>query len=194
MPMLTLYLSPGSSSMAPHIALHEVGVAFEPRWISLAGKEQFRPEYLAVNPEAKVPTLLVDGRVMTEVAAILYYLAKRYPAAGLWPTGGIEAEAQAISWMSFIAASLHPARARGIEHAMVMFGLADQRLGKRDWTLDRYSIADIHLFRLYWRFVNALKPPRGSLPNLEAHHDRMMTRQAVKRTIEMESAIGYDLP
>ena len=42
------------------------------------------------------------------------------------------------------------------------------------WVLGRYSIADIHLFRLYWRFTNSLKPPQGSFPNLEAHHDRMM--------------------
>jgi glutathione S-transferase len=70
--MFTLYLSPGSSSMAPHIALHEIGVDFESRWISFAKREQYAPEYLALNPEGKVPTLLVDGRPLTEVAAILY--------------------------------------------------------------------------------------------------------------------------
>jgi glutathione S-transferase len=74
--MLTLYLSPGFSSMAPHIALHEIGVDFESRRISFEKREQYAPEYLALNPEGKVPTLLVDGRPLTEVAAILYYLAK----------------------------------------------------------------------------------------------------------------------
>jgi glutathione S-transferase len=73
--MLTLYLSPGFSSMAPHIALHEIGVDFESRWISFAKREQYAPESLALNPEGKVPILLVDGRPLTEVAAILYYLA-----------------------------------------------------------------------------------------------------------------------
>ena len=77
--MLTLYLSPGFSSMAPHIALYEIGVEFETRWISFANREQYSPEYLALNPEGKVPTLLVDGRPLTEVAAILYYLARRFP-------------------------------------------------------------------------------------------------------------------
>ena len=67
--MLTLYLSPGSSSMAPHIALHEIGVEFESRWVSFAKREQHAAEYLAVNPDGKVPTLLVDGRPLTEVAA-----------------------------------------------------------------------------------------------------------------------------
>ena len=87
--MLTLYFSPGSSSMAVHIALHEIGVDFERRLVSLAKREQFTPEYAAVNPEAKVPTLMIDGRPLTEVAAILYYLAKRFPAAGLWPYAGL---------------------------------------------------------------------------------------------------------
>jgi glutathione S-transferase len=192
--MLTLYFSPGSSSMAPHIALHEIGAPFESRPISLAKKENREPAFLAVNPEGKVPALVVDGRLLTEVAGILFYLAKRYPEANLLPVGDIEAEAQAVSWMSFIAATVHPARARGLDYAKTIYGLADQRLGKRQWALGSYSIADIHLFRLFWRFTNSLKPPPGSFPNLEAHHDRMLARPAVRRTIEVEQAIGYDLP
>jgi glutathione S-transferase len=96
--------------------------------------------------------------------------------------------------MSFIAATVHPARARGLDYAKTIYGLADQRLGKREWALGSYSIADIHLFRLFWRFANSLKPPPGSFPNLEAHHDRMLARPAVQRTLEVEQAIGYDLP
>ena len=192
--MLTLYLSPGSSSMAVHIALHEIGAAFESRPISFAKWEQHAPEYLAVNPEGKVPTLLIDGRRLTEVAAILYYLAKRFPEAGLWPAGGLEAEAQAISWMSFIAATIHPARRIGVERWKEVFGIAEKRLGGREWTVERYSIADIHLFRLFWRFVNSVKPEPGDFPGLSAHYERMMARPAVLRTIEIEGAIGYALP
>jgi len=192
--MLTLYFTSGASSMAPHIALHEVGAPFESRHISLAKNEHRTPAYLAINPESKVPTLLVDGRLLTEVGGILFYLAKRYPDANLLPTADIEAEAQAISWMSFIAATVHPARSRGLDYAMGIYKLADQRLGNREWAIGRYSIADIHLFRLFWRFANSLKPPPGSLPNLEAHYTRMMARPAVRRTIEIEQAIGYDLP
>jgi glutathione S-transferase len=60
--------------------------------------------------------------------------------------------------------------------------------------VEQYSIADIHLFRLYWRFVTTLRPAPGSYPNLSAHHDRMMTRPAVQRTLEAEAAVGYNLP
>ena len=192
--MLTLYFAPGASSMAPHIALHEIGEPFDGRPVSFAKGEQRSAEFLAVNPEGKVPVLLIEGRRLTEVAAILFYLAKRFPAANLLPAGDVEAEAQVISWMSFIAATVHPARARGLDYAMEIYALANARLGQRDWAIGRYSIADIHLFRLYWRFANSLKPPPGSLPNLEAHHNRMMARPAVRRTIEVEAAIGYTLP
>jgi glutathione S-transferase len=192
--MLTLYFAPGTSSMAPHIALHEIGAPFESRPISLAKKENREPSFLALNPEGKVPTLLIDGRPMTEVAAILFYLAKRFPEAGLLPQGDLEAEAQAISWMSFIAATIHPARRQGMEHARNVYALADQRLGNREWAIGKYSIADIHLFRLYWRFRGSLNPEPGEFPNLSAHYERMMARPAVKRTIEIESAIGFDLP
>ena len=74
--MLIFYCASGSSSMATHIALHETGAAFEHRWLSFNAKEQKGSDYLALNPEGKVPALVVDGRVLTEVAATLYYLAK----------------------------------------------------------------------------------------------------------------------
>ena len=193
--MLTLYYSPGSSSMATHIALHEVGVPFELKLTALHRDENRAPGYLAVNPEGKVPALIVDGRPLTEVAATLWYLARRHPEAGLLPQfGDIEAEARVISWMSFIASTIHPARRIGDDRWREVFVLAEQRLGTQEWTVDRYSIADIHLFRLYWRFVKTLEPPRGNYPNLSAHYDRMMTREAVKKTIAAESAVGYHLP
>jgi glutathione S-transferase len=193
--MLIFYFAPGSSSMATHITLHEVGAPFEPRLLSFKNQEQQQPDYLALNPEGKVPALVIDGRVLTEVAATLYYLAKTYPAAGLWPQGGIEAEAQAVSWMSFIAATVHPARRTGEARWREVFHLCEQRLGASDWAVGgSYSIADIHLFRLFWRFVDALHPDRGPFVSLYRHYDRMMARPAVKQTIEIESAIGYEFP
>jgi hypothetical protein len=118
---------------------------------------------------------------------------KRFPDAGLLPRDDVEADAQALSWMSFAASTLHPARRRGLDHARQVWGIADRRLGN-GWALGRFSIADIHLFRLYWRFANSLKPAPGTFPSLTAHYARMMARPAVQRTIAIESAIGYELP
>ena len=191
--MLTLYFAPGASSFAPHIALYEIGVPFEAKPMSFKQNDMRKTEFLKINPEGKVPTLLVDGRPLTEVAGILFYLARRYPDAGLLPAGDIEAEAQVVSWMSFIASTLHPARQRGLDYAKQAYGIADRRLGT-GWAIGRYSIADIHLFRLYWRLANSLHPEPGTFPNLTAHYARMMARPAVQRAIEVESAVGYELP
>jgi glutathione S-transferase len=192
--VLILYFAPGASSMAVHIALNEIGVPFERQAISFAQGEQHAPAFRALNPEGKVPTLVIDGRPLTEVAAILFYLAKRHPEAALLPHDDIEAQAQAISWMSFAAATLHPARRLGVEHAMQIYAIADKRLGDKEWAIGAYSIADIHLFRLYWRLANSLEIPVGTFPHLSEHYDRMMSRPAVQRTIEFERRIGYELP
>jgi glutathione S-transferase len=193
--MLIFYFAPGSSAMATHIALHEVGAAFEPRLLSFKAKEQQRPDYLALNPEGKVPALVIDGRVLTEVAATLYYLAKTYPAAGLWPQGGINAEAEAVSWMSFIASTVHPARRAGEARWREVFHLCEQRLDGKEWAVGgHYSIADIHLFRLFWRFVDALGADHASYPGLMAHYERIMARPAVEKTIAIESTAGYEFP
>jgi len=137
--MLTLYFAPGSSSMAVHIALHEIGVPFEVKPMSFKNNDLRAPGYLRLNPEGKVPTLLIDERPLTEVAAILYYLAKRFPDAELLPRDDIEADAQALSWMSFAASTLHPARRRGLDYAREVYAIADRRLGS-EWALGRYSI------------------------------------------------------
>lgn len=192
--MLTLYFAPGSSSMAVHIALHEIGAPFEGRPMSFKQNDMRKDDFLKINPVGKVPTLLIDGRPLTEVAGILFYLARRFPEAQLLPHGDIEAEAHVVSWMSFIASTLHPARKQGLDHVRQVYSIADARLGG-GWTLGaRYSIADIHLFRLYWRMFNSLHPKPGEFPNLDAHYARMMSRPAVQKTIEIETAAGYELP
>ena len=188
--MLTLYFAPGSSSMAVHIALYEIGAPFEGKPMSFKKNDMRSPEYLALNPEGKVPTLVIDGRPLTEVAAILFYLARRYPEPGLLPRDDIEADARALSWMSFAASTLHPARRHGLDHAKKIWGIADRRLGN-GWALGHYSIADIHLFRLYWRLANFAQararnlsqshralcahdgPPRGATHDRDRNRDRI---------------------
>ncbi|HEY5411502.1 MAG TPA: glutathione S-transferase family protein [Caulobacteraceae bacterium] len=192
--MLTLYFAPGSSSMAPHVALHEIGAPFEPRPLSFHNRETRTPEFLAINPAGKVPVLAVDGRPISEVLAILVYLARAYPEAGLLPDDPV-AEGQVLALMSFLASTVHPVRKQGLGVARATYQMLDDRLGDADWAVGgRYSIADIHLFRLFWRFRGSLEPAPGAFANLTRHYDRMMARPAVKKTIEIESAIGYQLP
>jgi glutathione S-transferase len=192
--MYTFYHAPGSSSFAVHICLHEVGASFEGKIITFAHRDQDPPELRTLNPESKVPTLVIDGRPLTEVAACLYYLARRYPEANLFPAGDIEAEAQVISWLSFIASTLHPARQRGAEHAHAVWHIAEQKFGTKAWAAGAYSIVDIFLFRLFWRLRGSVGIDPATFPNLCAHHDRMMARPAVQQTFAAEAALGYTLP
>lgn len=192
--MLALYFAPGSSSMAVHIALHEIGIPFDPRPVSFAKKEQRTPEFLALNPEGKVPVLLADERPITEVAAILFYLAKKFPESNLLPPQNIDTDVQALSWMSFIAATVHPARGQGLERVRQVLLLADKKLEGREWAIGSYSVADIHLFRLYWRMNGMFHFAPTEFPSLSLHYDRMMARPSVRRTIEIEKRIGYELP
>jgi glutathione S-transferase len=191
----TFYHAPGSSSFAVHITLHEVGATFESRIINFARRDQDPPELRALNPESKVPTLVIDGRPLTEVAAILYYLARRHPGANLFPAEDIEAQAQVISWMSFTASTLHPARRQGEAPTAKVWNWAEQKLGTNTWAAaSAYSIADIHLFRLFWRLRGSVGADLATFPALTAHHDRMMQRPAVQQTLAAEAAIGYALP
>ena len=75
--------------------------------MSLGRKVTRTPAFLALNPAGKVPTLVVDGTPLTEVAGCLFYLAKCFPEARLLPRDDIAAEAQAVSWISFIASEWH---------------------------------------------------------------------------------------
>ena len=189
--MLKLYFSPSTSSLATHIALIESGAPHE-LIPTLMSKQQTRaPAYLAINPDGKVPALVTEGgRILTEVAATLYYIARTYPAAGLWPEGNLEDEAQVISWMSSVASTMHPARSKGPEHVAKAFEVANIKLGDRTWAIGRYSIADIHLFRVYWRFRPGMDAPLGTYPALEAHHERMLARPAVQKALAIEKS--YD--
>lgn len=191
---LVLYFCPGTSSMAVHIALHEIGKPFETRAVELQTGTR-SPEYLKINPNGRVPAMLIDGRPLIEVAGCLFYLAKAFPEAKLLPANDPETEAQAVAWMSFIASTVHPARAKGVEAAMEAWTTADKLLGAKEWALgSAFSIADIHLFRVFWRQLPGLEAPADAFPNLRRHYAKMMQRPAVKKTLEVEQKLGLKLP
>lgn len=106
--MLKFYYSPGACSLASHIMLIETGAPHELSKVPVADKSNKRPEYLAVNPRGLIPALEGEGWTMTENAAIMLYLAHRYPEAQLLPSGS-EALARALEWLLWQSSTAHPA-------------------------------------------------------------------------------------
>src|SRR4029079_7924275 len=107
-PMTKLYYGPGACSLASHIALEEAGIPYETERLILANGDQRKPEYLKINPRGRVPTLVVDDKVLTENMAILTYVGGGYPQAGLWPRTTWD-QATAVSHLAWFADTVHPA-------------------------------------------------------------------------------------
>ena len=107
--MYILYYSPGSASLAIHLALIELGVPYELRRINFDAREQKSPEYLKLNPNGVVPTLIIDGTPYYECAALLMMLAERHPDAGLAPPPGDGKRALWLQWMVHFANTVQPA-------------------------------------------------------------------------------------
>lgn len=109
---IALYYSPGSCSLAPHIALHEIGRPFELRKFATADRANYSAEYLAINPKGRIPALQIDGFVLTENPAILAYLGRRFPSAGLYPADASEAEARCLELLAWSSNTVHVAYAQ----------------------------------------------------------------------------------
>ena len=86
--MYTLYYAPGAASLAVHLALIESGAPHRLKLVDTATRQQKSPEYLKLNPNGLVPTLIVDGQPVYECAALLLLLAERHPECGFAPAPG----------------------------------------------------------------------------------------------------------
>jgi glutathione S-transferase len=106
--MHTLYYAPGAASMAVHWLLIELDLPHELVRIDTAAGEQKRPEYLALNPNGVVPTLVSDGVAHYEAAALLAWLADAYPQAGLAPAPDDSRRADYLQWMFHLANAVQP--------------------------------------------------------------------------------------
>lgn len=100
--MLTLYHAHHSTcSQKVRLVLHEKGLEFESVVLDLAKKDQLKPEYVALNPNAVVPTLVDDGVPIIESSAICEYLNEKYPQVPLAPSDFVE-RARMRAWMHYI--------------------------------------------------------------------------------------------
>lgn len=107
--MYLLYYSPGAASLAVHWLLIELGVPFETRRLDLDAREHKQPEYLKLNPNGRVPALLIDGQPVYESAALVTLLAERHPDAQFSPVPGSRERATYLQWMFHLSNTVQPA-------------------------------------------------------------------------------------
>lgn len=209
--MIELYYGPGACSFIPHAALEivraQTGKEFVGHVVKLHKGEQRNPEYLALNPNGQVPTLVIDGRPLTQIVAICDWIDRENPQAGLLPTES-RARAGAMSRFVWLNNTVHPTfthvfmpeRFTGDEAAQAAirtFAIAQYRgyLERiQAWTAEagegfflggRVSILDIYaLTLLRWGGLAGIDPE--SYPALWAHVQRVAQQPQVAAVIERE--------
>jgi len=199
---MKLYFKPGACSLAPHIVLRELGLAFDlDRVDTKAGKTANGKDFRSINPKGYVPTLqLDDGTVLTEGAAILQYLADRKPVAGLAPKADSLERYQLQEWLNYVATELHKGfggplfsgasdeTKRAIREAYSKkLDFLSERLKASQFLLgERFTVADAYLFTvLSWSNGRGIELERW--PVLKRYFDRIAERPAVRAAIQVES-------
>ena len=206
--MLKLFYAPGTCALASHIALEEASAPYETVRLDFSKGEQRKPEYLKVNPKARVPALITDRGILTETPAILVYIAQAFPAAKLAPIDDPFALAQAQAFNSYLCSTVHVAHAhrpRGMRWAddpaaieamkrkvpqnmTECFELIEREMFVGPWVLGAtYSICDPYLFTISG-WLESDSVDLAKLPKTKQHRERMLERPAVGKVVSAHRA------
>lgn len=204
--MLKFYYSVNSCALASHIALAEAGAAYDLVRIDFGASEQRKPEYLTINPKARVPALVTDDGILTETPAILAFVAQSYPKARLAPLDSPYEFARVQAFNSYLCSTVHVAHAhrmRGYRWADdpaaikemqrkvptsvgECWDLIEREMMKGPWVMGGgYTICDPYVFTLAeWMEADGVDPAR--FPKVRDHRSRMAARPAVKKALAEE--------
>lgn len=201
---LRLYHATGTCALASLLALEEAGADFEIGRIDFQANGQQQPDYLSINPRARVPALITPEGVLTETPAILGWIAQSFPVAKLAPTDpwGF---AKAQEFNNYLCSTVHIAHAhrrRGnrwaddpaVIEAMkakvqsnmhASYRMIETSLFKGPWVLGSdYSICDAYLFTIDgWLDGDGVR--LADFPALDAHRKRVLARPATARVMSM---------
>lgn len=211
---LTLHFAPDTCARVTMIALEEIGCPYKLEVVEFMRGGHRSKEYLALNPKGKVPTLVVDGKPLSENLAILSYLNDTYPAARLLPEAtDAFARAELLSNLSFCASGLHPIVTRlrlprffcdmepgesrvfeMAEAAMRLnFAIIEERLADNQWWYgDCWSIFDAYINWIWFR-VSGTKFDISDFPNFARHGEEIVERPSVSRAIDIGKRVYDDL-
>ncbi len=201
---MKLYYSPAACSMAAHITAREAGVPVTPVKVDLrTHRTEAGADYYAINPKGYVPALeLPDGGVLTEVAAIVQYLADQQPASGLAPAAGTLERYRLQEWLTFISSELH----KGLGPLWYPDTLAEtkksikEKVAKRLAYLEgvlsgrpylmgeRFTAADAYAFTIL-NWTTLLGVDVAPYPKLRAYVDRVAARPKVQETLQAEGLL-----
>lgn len=201
---MKLYYAPGACSLSPHIVLREAGFEFDLEKVGLADKKtESGADYRQINPKGYVPALQLDsGEVLTEVPAVVQYLADQMPEKQLAPAAGTMERYRLIEWLNFISTELHKTlgmlfrpglpeetRQAARDTAAARLGIIDKQLEGRDYLAgDRFSVADAYLFTvLGWS--RPLHFDLARWPAVQAYLQRVAARPAVQAAMAAEGLI-----
>ena len=205
--MLTLYTATGTCALASHIALEDAGAEYRIVRLGFASGDQRKPDYLAVNPKGRVPSLATGRGVLTETPAILAYIAQSFPRAELAPLADAFAFAEVQAFTSYLCSTVHVAHAhrmrghRWTDDAATQaalkafvpksmgdaFALIEQGLLRGPWVMgEAYTICDPYLFTLA-RWLEGDGVDLSTMPRVMAHRQRMEGRPAVQRVLATEA-------
>ena len=200
---MKLYYATGTCSLAPHIALREAQLPFSlVRFDMKTARLEDGSSLEAVNEKGYVPVLeLDDGERLTEVTAVLQYVADQRPQSALAPPNGTMARYHLQEWLNFIATELHKAywplfhqgeeveNQHAREKLTRRFGWVEQKLGAKPFLLDdHFTIADAYLLTVL-NWTRAAGLDLNQWPRLKDYRSGLRDRPAVVAALEAEGLI-----
>ena len=206
--MIKLYYEKGTCALASHIALEEAGAEYSTMRVNFGAGEQRSPEYLAVNPKGRVPSLVTERGILTETPAMLAFIAQSFPKAGLAPLDDPFRFAEVQAFNSYLCSTVHVAHAHRLRGARwaddpaaieamtrkvpdsmaACFDLIEGKMFRGPWVMgESYTICDPYLFTIArWLEGDGVDPAR--FPKVKAHRDRISERPAVRKVVADEKA------
>lgn len=203
--MYRLYGSRSTASLVVHWMLLELAVPFEIEWLDFDSRAQKSDDYLRLNPNGVVPTLIVDDRAVSETGAILMLLAERHPEAGFAPPPGAPERGEWLQWMIWLANGpmagfrlwFYGDDLPGIDRAALqakLEGYWDQveaRLAGREVMVgDRLSTVDLQLAMLT-RWSRNMPRPATAWPHLKRFIDALRARPALREVHAREGLTDW---
>jgi GSH-dependent disulfide-bond oxidoreductase len=135
--MIQFYFNNAPNPMKVALLLEELGVAYQPIPVDTRKGEQFKPEFLAVNPNAKVPAIVDDGTVVFDSNAILLYLAEK-EGRFLPGDNGAANRGQLLSWLMFVASGIGPYSGQAVHFRHYAPAPKEYALNRYDFEAERH--------------------------------------------------------